>query len=74
VDKRTCSEDGCDRAPVARGMCNTHWTAWRRATGKDFVSLYGAPVTRFWDKVDKRGPDECWPWLANIEPTGYGTY
>lgn len=19
---------------------------------------------RFWSKVDKRGPDECWPWLA----------
>lgn len=19
---------------------------------------------RFWPKVDKRGPDECWPWLA----------
>lgn len=20
---------------------------------------------RFWKKVDKRGPDECWPWLAS---------
>jgi hypothetical protein len=20
---------------------------------------------RFWSKVDKRGPDECWPWLAS---------
>lgn len=19
---------------------------------------------RFWEKVDKRGPDECWPWTA----------
>src|SRR3954471_19352430 len=19
---------------------------------------------RFWEKVDKRGPDECWPWLG----------
>lgn len=20
---------------------------------------------RFWSKVDKRGPDECWPWAAH---------
>ena len=28
---------------------------------------------RFWPKVDKRGPDECWPWTAYISPyIGYG--
>lgn len=27
---------------------------------------------RFWAKVDKRGPDECWPWLGYIMPNGYG--
>src|SRR5216684_2370319 len=21
------------------------------------------PLERFWEKVDKRGPDECWPWM-----------
>lgn len=26
---------------------------------------------RFWAKVDKRGPDECWPWLAALHK-GYG--
>lgn len=26
---------------------------------------------RFWEKVDKRGPDECWPWLA-YTAQGYG--
>ncbi len=26
---------------------------------------------RFWPKVDKRGPDECWPWLAT-KSKGYG--
>lgn len=28
-----------------------------------------APVAeRFWDKVEKRGNDECWPWLAARMP------
>lgn len=27
---------------------------------------------RFWEKVDKRGPDECWPWTASVKPSGYG--
>jgi hypothetical protein len=27
---------------------------------------------RFWSKVDKRGPDECWPWRAYKNTKGYG--
>lgn len=27
---------------------------------------------RFWNKVDKRGPDECWPWLGYRAPSGHG--
>jgi hypothetical protein len=25
-----------------------------------------------WSKVDKRGPDECWPWKGFRNPQGYG--
>jgi hypothetical protein len=28
---------------------------------------------RFWARVDRRGPDECWPWLGNVNRQGYGT-
>ncbi len=27
---------------------------------------------RFWEKVDKRGPDECWPWKGSMHGDGYG--
>lgn len=29
---------------------------------------------RFWAKVDRRGPDECWPWLASKNRFGYGMF
>jgi hypothetical protein len=29
---------------------------------------------RFWSRVDKRGPDECWPWTGSRSPRGYGWY
>lgn len=30
-------------------------------------------MVRFWEKVDKRGPDDCWPWLAG-KSGGYGNF
>lgn len=29
---------------------------------------------RFWSKVDKRGPDECWNWTASLWGGGYGQF
>ncbi len=38
-------------------------TTWMSERGK---------MKRFWDKVDKRGPDECWLWTAWKDKDGYG--
>lgn len=27
---------------------------------------------RFWEKVDRRGPDDCWLWTACTTDSGYG--
>jgi hypothetical protein len=27
---------------------------------------------RFWARVDRRGDDECWPWIGSIDEFGYG--
>lgn len=32
----------------------------------------GTLAERFWARVDKRGPDECWPWLGAKNCGGYG--
>ena len=29
---------------------------------------------RLWQKIDVRGVDECWPWLASRNHGGYGTF
>lgn len=42
--------------------------------------LSDTDVAHFWSKVDKRGPDECWPWMGcrvkhgQVHPDGYGTF
>lgn len=39
---------------------------WARTVGKRPL------VDRFWEKVDKRGPDDCWEWQGKPDHSGYG--
>ena len=31
-------------------------------------------IARFWSKVDKRGPDDCWPWRGALTVKGYARF
>lgn len=34
-----------------------------------------AVIVAFWERVDKRGPDECWEWRGGrLDPKGYGGF
>jgi len=36
------------------------------------IKITSEIVKRFWEKVDVRSPDECWPWMACAMGEGYG--
>jgi hypothetical protein len=68
-----CSVDDCDRDAKKRGFCTLHYQRWR----KHGSTLVGRPgcgddVARFWSKVDKGTPDECWHWQGAPTTYGYG--
>jgi hypothetical protein len=72
----SCAVDGCGKASVARGWCGAHYMRWSKH-GDPALSGYGhllrTPVEdRFWPHVDKGTPDECWPWNAGVDLSGYG--
>ncbi len=57
---------GCGEA-VAKGarFRQGHW-ARTRPKAMD--------LDRFWSKVDRRGPDDCWEWIAARDRNGYGQF
>jgi hypothetical protein len=38
----------------------------------EFMKRHLSLWRRFWEKVDKRGEEECWEWRAAVSPHGYG--
>lgn len=38
------------------------------------VLISDAEIERFWSKVDRGEPDECWPWKAGVGSFGYGQF
>src|SRR5271167_1806446 len=42
----------------------------KRAGGTPFTQEEA--IAAFWAKVDKRGPNKCWPWTGCINSSGYG--
>lgn len=68
----TCSIDGCRARVIARGWCDKHYARWRVYGDPRYESIRDDIALKFWRNVDKRGPDECWPWLGSVHHSGYG--
>jgi hypothetical protein len=55
----------------AKGTCEQCGSEFEKTNN---ANRYCSTECRFWSKVDKRGPDECWPWLGAKGPTGHGSF
>ncbi len=70
---RHCSVPQCDKVHYCKGYCRTHYSRYKAHGTPDggprnHVSL----EERFWGKVQRRGPDQCWPWIGKRQASGYG--
>jgi hypothetical protein len=69
--KRICSVQDCGRPHRRNGFCDLHDQRMKR-TGTTDGPRKLTLTDRFWSKVDRRGPDECWLWTAALNEHGYG--
>lgn len=44
----------------------------RRSMPLKLDQLTAREIAKFWSRVDKREPEECWPWKRHCSPKGYG--
>lgn len=70
MQKKNTSTDPTDKKYLQ--MCER--AAKARASRSAKNKLPETIAARFWSKVDKRGPDECWPWTAGRIAFGYGHF
>jgi hypothetical protein len=69
--KRTCVINGCDSPHLSRGWCAKHYARWSRNGDPEKVErIRGDDKLRLWSQVDRRSPDECWPWTGRIDDKG----
>lgn len=70
-----CKVEGCSR-PIyvkVRGLCSAHYNRLLTTGTVDDTSKARAPLeARLWRQIDRRGKDDCWPWVAKSKIDGYG--
>lgn len=71
-----CSVDECERPRRGGAYCAAHYARVRR-TGSPGSAIVARAAPRpqeerFWEKVDVRGADDCWPWTGATSRHGYG--
>lgn len=65
-----CSVDGCLAPHLAKGYCSKHYQRKWKGAEDPAVGKHGTIEQRFWKKVEKRAPNECWPAKANWKRYG----
>lgn len=56
-----CFVKDCPNPHLAKGYCSKHYQRMWAGAEDPAVGKHGTLEQRFWKKVDKRAPNECWP-------------
>lgn len=72
--QRGCDFPGCPDTHYGHGLCVNHYNQKRKGQELRPLARKRSRADRFWDRADKRGPDECWPWKKTPHAHGYGTF
>lgn len=72
---KTCTIPGCNRPHKSKGMCDTHYSYYRRTgvIGERKIKPLSERLDEKLDKTPGLGPNgDCWEWRGYIHPVGYG--
>lgn len=70
---RLCSVAGCGEPHNCKGFCRKHYQRVKKyGHPRGGPTTHAPPEVKFWRYVEKRGPDDCWPWIGKRQKTGYG--
>lgn len=74
-DGRPLCECGCGR-PVDVAPRTRRAIGWVQGEPKRFIHGHNrrspTPSVVLVERTERRGPDECWPWLGAVDDMGYG--
>ena len=69
---RLCTFPGCAHRAHARGLCQTHYSRWRRWGDTSVIGSKRFPDEDIWNRYRKIG--RCWVWTGPINNQGYGKH
>lgn len=69
-----CKQQDCSSSVMSVGYCTAHYKRFRRWGDASIKRPTTPAAERFWGRVEKRGPDECWTWTAGTTKQGYGGF
>lgn len=79
IYREICCIKGCDKVPVAMGMCNMHWRR-NKKYGSPVALLMPAAANRGRAAIDKfmerikKVESGCWIWTGGKDSDGYGLF
>jgi len=71
LSENKCSYLGCRSSAVKLGFCPAHHEELCHRVRR---APYRTADDRYWEKVEQRGPDECWEWRGARTNNGYGRF